>query len=404
MVASRLSKRLATLVLALTVSLACGGAATSSNSGGEQAATGEPYQVGYMGGLTYSVPSYPVNALTGIQSYFDNLNKHGGINGHPVNLTVRDDAGQPAKALTNFIELRDSIKVSAVTGNTLSNTTNVVIPLADQAQIPMTITSPTADNLTHPYVYGMDALFNQQAVAEVAAAKAMTKAGVTPRVAVYNSNSPSGLLLGNTVEAQVKSNGWNFLYHDVLAVPGPDDWTPIASKIVSNKADFVIGSFYGTQPRQLMLALQQQSWQGKVFSYSAGGDDPGLLIQLAQPNYYALRTYKYPTDSAAGPKALKAAASAIGKGDVSDEYASMGWATAYIVAQGLKACGFPCAGPALKAQLDKLANVGTVDGIAEGDLGFANNYHLAVHQATFVHFQDGKLVASAPVSLGNPTS
>jgi ABC-type branched-subunit amino acid transport system substrate-binding protein len=381
-----------------SIVVGCGG---SAQSPGGQEATGAPYVVGIEGALTSPYAVYPTNALTGIRAYFYDLNHSGGVGGHPVNLAVEDDNASPAKASTNFLSLRDSSKVSVIAGNTLSNVVDALAPVAEQAQIPMLVTSPTPAEMTRPYLYGTDALFDQQAQALVDAVKAQLKSGDQPRIVGYYSATAAGHVFGDGLSKAVRANGWTLVYNDELSVPAPSDFTPFAQKIVNAKADYVIGTIYGPEPPLLMKALRQLGFNGKVFSFAAGGDDPTQLVSLNDPSYYVLRTYKYPTDSTAGPKALVAAATKNGDTNVVDEYASMGWVTGAILATAFKACGFPCAGPALKQALDKVESIGNVNGTAEGDIGFKGS-HLAVHSATVVHVVNGKIVASDPVILKQP--
>jgi ABC-type branched-subunit amino acid transport system substrate-binding protein len=397
---SRGIRQVALLALAAAFAFACGGSAQRSGGGGE--ATGAPYVVGMEGALTSPYSIYPTNALAGMRAYFYDLNHKGGIQGHPVNLAVADDNGQPAKASTNFLSLRDSSKVSVLAGNTLSNVVDALAAASEQAQIPMLVTAPTPAEMTKPYIYGTDALFDQQAQALVDAVKAQLKPGDKPRIVGYYSATAAGHVFGDGLAKAVQANGWTLAYNDELSVPAPSDFTPFAQKIVGAKADYVIGTIYGPEPPLLMKALRQLGFNGKVYSFAAGGDDPTQLVGLNDPSYYVLRTYKYPTDSAAGPKALLAAAAKNGDDKLVDEYASQGWVIGAILAAAFKACGFPCPGPALKQALDKVQSIGTVDGTAEGDIGFKGGSHLAVHGATVVHAVNGKLVASAPVTLKQP--
>jgi branched-chain amino acid transport system substrate-binding protein len=388
---SRAFRVLASMAVTALTALSCGGSSQPTS-------TTAPYQVGFDGALTSPYSIYPSNALTGLQAYFNDLNQRGGINGHRVNLTVEDDNAQPSKALTNFIALRDSIKVSVITGNTLSNVVDSLASSSAQAQTPMLVTSPTPTEMTMPYLYGTDALFVQQAQALVDAVKAQLQPGVQPRIVGYYSATAAGRTFGSSMAQAVQGYGWTLAFNNELAVPAPTDFTPFAQAIVAAKADYVIGTIYGPEPTLLMRALTQLGFKGKVFSFAAGGDDPTQLIGLNNPNYYVLRTYKYPTDSAPGPKALLAAATKIGNSSVVDEYASQGWATGTLLAAAFTSCGYPCPGSALKAALDKVGLIGDVNGVAEGDIGFSGS-HLAVHSATVVHVVNGSIVASDPVVL-----
>src|SRR5262249_3554345 len=53
---------------------------------------------------------------TVLEAWANHVNTTGGINGHPVDLTVLDDGGDPAKALQNAKQLVEQNKVVAMVG------------------------------------------------------------------------------------------------------------------------------------------------------------------------------------------------------------------------------------------------------------------------------------------------
>jgi len=92
----------AAVVAAAVAALAVAGCSSSSSSSAGAgssagaAASGSPIQVASLASLT-GAASFAGWQL-GAKAYFDYLNKHGGINGRPVDLTILDDAGSPTQA------------------------------------------------------------------------------------------------------------------------------------------------------------------------------------------------------------------------------------------------------------------------------------------------------------------
>ncbi|MEP6842858.1 MAG: ABC transporter substrate-binding protein [Pseudolysinimonas sp.] len=78
--------------------LALAGCNAQSGSPDESAsaATGKPIRVGAIASLTG--PAVFPEASAAAKAYFDYLNKHGGVGGHPIEYKVVDDGGDPAKA------------------------------------------------------------------------------------------------------------------------------------------------------------------------------------------------------------------------------------------------------------------------------------------------------------------
>jgi branched-chain amino acid transport system substrate-binding protein len=95
----------AAAVAAAVVALVAAGCSSSSPAGGGSsagggspagaAASGSPIAVASLASLT-GAASFAGWQL-GAKAYFDYLNKHGGINGHPVDFTILDDAGSPTQ-------------------------------------------------------------------------------------------------------------------------------------------------------------------------------------------------------------------------------------------------------------------------------------------------------------------
>ncbi|MDO8635473.1 MAG: ABC transporter substrate-binding protein, partial [Dehalococcoidia bacterium] len=65
-------------------------------------AKGEPYKIGMTAALTGPAAGTAGPEAEGFRLYMQKLNDSGGINGHPVELTVQDDRGEPTQAASNM--------------------------------------------------------------------------------------------------------------------------------------------------------------------------------------------------------------------------------------------------------------------------------------------------------------
>jgi branched-chain amino acid transport system substrate-binding protein len=70
-------------------------AAVAISSTGTAVATGTPIKVGAI--VSETGPAPFVDWSEGAIAYFKDLNSHGGINGHPVDLILKNDAGNPTQ-------------------------------------------------------------------------------------------------------------------------------------------------------------------------------------------------------------------------------------------------------------------------------------------------------------------
>ncbi len=89
----------------------------------------------------------PVRLITepyeqGARSYFNRVNKQGGIEGRPIRWLVEDDAYQPAKALAGAKKLIERDNVAFLFGQMGTPTTAAIIPYAEQARVPFFSATP----------------------------------------------------------------------------------------------------------------------------------------------------------------------------------------------------------------------------------------------------------------------
>ncbi len=73
----------------------------------------------------------------GIESYFDAVNRKGGVHGRQLELVAMDDSYEPSKTAPNMRELIDRHQVLSVIGNVGTPTAAVAVPIANEKQIPM---------------------------------------------------------------------------------------------------------------------------------------------------------------------------------------------------------------------------------------------------------------------------
>jgi len=124
-----------------TLLLAAAGAAA-------QAAPGEPLRIGAILALSGPAAVFGVPAERALRLLFDSLGPQG-IGGHPVVFTVFDSEGNTTKAAQLFRRLAENDNVHLVLGPSTSGEALVVVPLANQMEIP-NISFGGAEAITKP--------------------------------------------------------------------------------------------------------------------------------------------------------------------------------------------------------------------------------------------------------------
>ena len=77
------------------------------------------------------------NYRRGIELYFEQINKAGGVNGRKLQLTALDDAYDPKKTVENTRTLIEDNKVFALIGYVATANLIAAMPLAEEAKVPM---------------------------------------------------------------------------------------------------------------------------------------------------------------------------------------------------------------------------------------------------------------------------
>lgn len=93
-------------------------------------AVAEPIKLGMSTVLTGPSAALGNDMRVGIESYFQLVNKNGGVQNRQIEFIVRDDGYEPERAAKNMRTLIDKDGVLAVLGNVGTPTAIVSVPIA----------------------------------------------------------------------------------------------------------------------------------------------------------------------------------------------------------------------------------------------------------------------------------
>lgn len=372
-----------------------GSSNTTGSSSGTKQATGAPYQVGFDSSLSGPYAANGVGERDGFMSYIKYVNSHGGINGHPINVTVTDDAADVSTATANETQLITANHVSVVAGWLLSNACDAAANIATAQQNPI-ICSAVGTNLiqpVHPYVYTSRNLQQDEAKPMADFAKTLLKSQ-SPRVAIiiYGSAASSGLQTG--LEQQVKANGWN-LVANVNVPLTQSDVTAQASQIVSAKPDVIMGSLYDPLAVSFMRAMEAQKETAPFVNYD-GATLSGSIEPLKDPNYYVVSSTTLTGQGAGEGLSVYREATEANGTSATGPFVNVGYVEALEVVNGLKGCGFPCSGAAMQKALDNL-NVDT-GGVTTGPITYSPTNHDTLDEFSIYNWNSSSQSVTATTS------
>ncbi|SFG16297.1 branched-chain amino acid transport system substrate-binding protein [Desulfotomaculum arcticum] len=154
---NKLVNKMALTLLAIVLLIAgiiAGGCASSQNSAGNESAEqgkeqgNEPYQIGAVVDISGNSSSLGVPERDTLLMLVDQLNQAGGINGHPVELTILDNKSEETEAVLAVKKLIEK-DVLAVLGCSSSGPSMAMINTVQSAEVPM-MSMAAASSIVEP--------------------------------------------------------------------------------------------------------------------------------------------------------------------------------------------------------------------------------------------------------------
>jgi branched-chain amino acid transport system substrate-binding protein len=138
---------------AISVAAAACSSSTSTPSTSSSSSSA-PIKVGMIAPLTGAFAPLGQGDEQGAEIAVSQLNSSGGIDGHKVDLIIKDDKTDPTQSVIDFQALQGE-GVAAVLGSSVSDSARATAPKAEQAQIPYISLSPVDQtvNPVEPYVF-----------------------------------------------------------------------------------------------------------------------------------------------------------------------------------------------------------------------------------------------------------
>jgi branched-chain amino acid transport system substrate-binding protein len=153
-----MGSRRGALLAAATISVAiaaCGSSPSTTSS----ASGSSPIKVGMIAPLTGAFAPLGEGDEQGAELAVSQINAAGGIDGHKIDLIIKDDKTDPTQSIIDFQALQGD-GVSAVLGSAVSDSARATAPKAEQAQIPYISLSPVDQTVdpVEPYVFLVPAI------------------------------------------------------------------------------------------------------------------------------------------------------------------------------------------------------------------------------------------------------
>ncbi|SKB06112.1 ABC transporter substrate-binding protein [Aeromicrobium choanae] len=355
----------AAAALALLVA-ACGGGSD------DEAAEGDgTYKWGINAELSGVTAYYGEGMEVGLESYVEEVNAAGGINGHEIELVTLDNGADASRTATNTTQLATAEEVSAIFGFVLSANCSAGTPVAERYKVPLACMSLAESN---DYAFSLGADNTRAGSAMIAAAKEVS-GQQNPRAALVNINTLTSIGFGDQVEEKAAAEGVELVTRQEIDLAASDSSTQIA-KLVAARPDVVMMSNTGPGFLSVLKGLRSAKIDAPIIWVDGTGNLPSLA-ESTDEGVYAL-TVAEVVDPAKAEGAAAEFLKSVGSRMKSDNllqvngaYTVPAYMTARLFGAAMETCGYPCSGEDLRKELEKtsieLPGLASEFGYAEGD-------------------------------------
>jgi branched-chain amino acid transport system substrate-binding protein len=248
------------------------------------AQTNAPYKLGVSWPQTGPLAPVAVDFLKGAQFAVTDINKAGGIKGHPLQLAIEDSQGTPQGGIA---AMRKLAQVDGVRGmmTIFTNVVTAQIPLADQLKL------PTLSTVESPGLFAKSEYSFSHAPTWGTSLPKMTaywKAHGVKRIYGLLTNSAIGQIQSTALRAAVQSIGAE--YGEALLDPDATDFRGPVTRAQDFNAEVVMITGQGStieaiaikQVRELSLRAQiwsfGQNYTSKAFHDAVGPYGEGMIL------------------------------------------------------------------------------------------------------------------------------
>ena len=234
---------------------ACGSPASSTAAGGGGDGDSSPVQVGLVYSKSGPLATYGEQYRQGFEAGLDYATEGTGeIDGRPVEVIERDDAGDPAKAVAEATDLIGT-GVQILAGSTASGVATQVAPLAEQNDVLFLSGSAATDALTG--INDNTFRTGRQTYQDIATAESFIGDAAGQSVLVFAQDNAFGQ--ANVAAVQSVLGGAGATVTPLLVPASATDLTPFASQALSAAADLVFVAWAGESAPAMW-----QAWISRV--------------------------------------------------------------------------------------------------------------------------------------------
>src|SRR5690349_5413991 len=271
-----------------------------SGDGGETKSTDDPIVVGISLPLTGDFSEPGKGVQQGYEAWAKITNDKGGLLGRQIQLKVLDDQSNADRVVADYEQLIGSDEVDLVVG---PFSTRLVVPAARVAQEYGMLFVEPAGAAKEVFSQGFKNLFYAApAVADdhynhLAEYLLALPAGQKPATVAYAAmDDPFAQGTAYGLKDRLEAAGIRTVVNEVYP-PNTTDFSSIAAKIASSRADMLVGGSQYQDGVNLIVALQQLNYQPKLAAFSGAPTNPEFAKAIGNKTEGILSPTGYSQDA-----------------------------------------------------------------------------------------------------------
>jgi ABC-type branched-subunit amino acid transport system substrate-binding protein len=343
-------------------------------------ATGTPYNVALIADLVGAAATIEgLSSSAGLTAALKTITDSGGAAGHPLKLTVFD-AQSTVDGVQAAARSAIALKPNVIVVATLSGEVNAILPLLQQAQIPVLSVAPVAARLfptPTPWFFTIADSTNQ--IGEYLYQEATVVAGGNlnkKRIALELLVSANVDAFAKELKLRAQAKGAQFV-SEQKRDNASTTFTSGAQNIVDSKPDMVIVIDGEAGGNIAVAALKTAGYTGPII-VSSGVATAAFFKNNATSQIRAVRVYRDVSETPVVVKALKKY-----QQDTTGAFINYTWSAGYVLKEAFSTCVAPCSSPALIKALETMKPVTPLGGTTYGPAGFTADKHYLVNSVQF---------------------
>lgn len=287
--------------------------------------------------LSGSAAAGGLGARDGQQAYYDMINKNGGIQGRKIKLTVLDDTYSAATAQQNMRQLVQQENVFAISGGEGTPNFLGVVPYLEREKVPAIAPyAPSSElgNMKAPHVYmaTVDYIKEFQILTQFVLDK--DKANVPKKLSLVGVAGNVGEDAKKGMDQALVGKGISVRYFP--ETPGTSDFTPMATQLKQENANWVFLILTNTDTGQLIQAMKRIGYTPPFATWGGMADNAYIkeFGSISQGLIMALETADLHSTNPKVQEFVKQFTDATGKAPT--KFNELGWAQAELTAEALR--------------------------------------------------------------------